>query len=63
MKSQDRRPTVPGLGCLVGAFVMSLVATPALARIPMAIPEPSTLSIIGVGVVGMIVAFRISRRK
>lgn len=63
MKSQDRRPIVPALRCLAGAFVMSLFATPALARIPMAIPEPSTLSIIGVGVVGMIVAFRISRRK
>ena len=45
------------------AAVLCLTATPAAARIPMALPGPSVLMYVGIGIVGAILAFRVSRRK
>ena len=63
MRDENHEQDGSVVRCLAGAFVLSLMVTPALARIPMAVPEPSTLSLLGVGVASLIVAYRIRRRK
>ncbi len=45
------------------AAAVSLIAFPAFARLPLAVPEPTTLSLIGGGVVGLIALYRMRRDK
>lgn len=40
---------------------LSLVSTPALARIPTVVPEPTTLSIIGAAIAGLVAVYRMRR--
>ena len=46
------------LAAWLGAF-----ATPAFARVPTSVPEPSMLSLLGAGVVVGIIAYRIKKKK
>ena len=39
------------------------LATPASARVPPQLPEPSTLSLLGIAVVVGIIAYRIKNKK
>ncbi len=54
--------TVLGQGGLIVAATIAMAGS-AAARIPMALPEPSSLSLVGLGIVGAIVAYRVRRRK
>lgn len=45
------------------AVIFSLSSMPAFARLPLAVPEPTTLSLIGGGVVGLIALYRMRRDK
>lgn len=47
---------------LMGA-ILAVYATSAAARAPTALPEPSALSLLGIGVVAAIVAYRLNKRK
>ncbi len=49
--------------CIGAAASVSLIAFPAFARLPLAVPEPTTLSLIGGGVVGLIALYRMRRDK
>jgi len=51
------------LSKLLFAGIASTVASSAFARAPTEMPEPSLISLIGVGVVAGIVAYRINRKK
>jgi Asp/Glu/hydantoin racemase len=48
---------------LLTAAVVACFSGPALARISPALPEPDILSLLGVGAVAGIIAWRIRRRK
>jgi hypothetical protein len=48
---------------LLTAFVVASVSCPALARIPQQLPEPDVFSLLGVGAVAGIIAWRLRRRK
>lgn len=48
---------------LLGALVVTCVATPALARVPTPLPEPDSISLLGIAIVAGIVAWRIRNRK
>jgi hypothetical protein len=54
----SRVSAVVGTGLL-----LSLVAMPALAGIPVRLPEPATISIFGVAAVGALVARKFFGRK
>jgi len=41
--------------------VLSLVSLPALARIPVVVPEPTTLSIVGAAIAGLVALYRMRR--
>lgn len=43
------------------AAAMTLVSLPALARIPTVVPEPTTLSIVGAAVAGLVALYRMRR--
>ena len=49
--------------CSLIATAVTLVASPAWARIPQVVPEPTTLSLLGGGVVGVIALYRMRRGK
>jgi hypothetical protein len=51
------------LGLTSVVLAASMIANPALASAPIALPGPSTLPILVVGVVGAILMARRSRRK
>jgi hypothetical protein len=48
---------------LLTASVLASLCSPALARIPLPVPEPDILALLGVGAVAGIVGWRIRRRK
>ena len=48
---------------LLTASVVACLSGSALARVPLQVPEPDILSLLGVGAVGGIIAWRIRRRK
>ena len=54
---------MPFLNKVLSAFAIACVCSPALARLPSAVPEPDTLSLFGLAVVAGIVAWRIRHRK
>ncbi|MBL8699889.1 MAG: PEP-CTERM sorting domain-containing protein [Alphaproteobacteria bacterium] len=43
------------------AAALSLVSMPALARIPTVVPEPTTLSIVGAALAGLVAFYRTRR--
>jgi len=57
------------VACAIGgpagllAAVWTLLPMPAVARIPLAVPEPTTLSLFGAGAVAMIVLRRMRGGK
>lgn len=48
---------------LLSATVVACLSSPVLARAPIPMPEPDTLSLLGIAVVGAVVAWRIRNRK
>ena len=48
---------------LLSATIVACLCSPALARAPIALPEPDTLSLLGIAAVGAIVVWRIRNRK
>ena len=48
---------------LLIAPAVACLSSPALARVPLPVPEPDVLSLLGAGVVAGIIAWRIRRRK
>ena len=48
---------------LLIASAVACLSSPALARVPLPVPEPDVLSLLGAGVVAGIIAWRIRRRK
>lgn len=45
------------------AVCAALMATPALATTPMPIPEPTSMSLLAAAAAGLVVAWRVGRRK
>jgi hypothetical protein len=56
------RITACGPTAALAAWIC-LLAAPAFARLPQVVPEPTTLSLIGAGAVGLIAYYRIKRGK
>ena len=48
---------------LLTAAVVASFCSPALARVPLPVPEPDTFALLGAGVVAAIIAWRIRRKK
>lgn len=54
---------MPRLNKLLSASVLALICSPALARAPISLPEPDTLTLFGFAAVAGIIAWRIRKRK
>ena len=48
---------------LLSAAVVACMCSPALARAPISLPEPDSLSLLGFAAVAGIIAWRIRKRK
>ena len=61
--SREGRSAMSRFNRMLSALVVACLASPALARVPTPLPEPDSLSLLGVAVVAGIVAWRIRNRK